>query len=291
MNCARIGFEMRKIKLSLENILPIRQVKEPEKNIRRYKTIVMSIKEQGLVEPLVVYPQKKTPLKYILLDGHLRRLALMELGQASADCIISKDDESFTYNARISRVAPIQEHQMMMKAIRHGVKPERIAVALSIPLREVHAFMNLLDGIHKEAVELLKDKNIVPKTIRLLRRVTAARQIEIAELMVSANNFTTGYAEILIMATSKDQLTNPDEPKMKTGMSPEDVARMEQEIESLGRDVKTVEKTYGENTLNLTLARGYIKKLLDNVKVVRFLNANHADIFSEFEAIIAAESL
>ena len=40
-----------------------------------------------------------------------------------------------------------------------------------------------------------------------------------------------------------------------------------------------------------TLARGYIKKLLDNAKVVRFLNTNHSDILSEFESITAAESL
>jgi hypothetical protein len=43
--------------------------------------------------------------------------------------------------------------------------------------------------------------------------------------------------------------------------------------------------------LNLTCARGYIKKLLDNAKVVRFLNANFHDIFPEFEAIAAAEAL
>jgi hypothetical protein len=43
--------------------------------------------------------------------------------------------------------------------------------------------------------------------------------------------------------------------------------------------------------LNLTCARESIKKLLDNAKVARFLNANFPDIFPEFEAIAAAESL
>ena len=51
-------------------------------------------------------------------------------------------------------------------------------------------------------------------------------------------------------------------------------------MESLERDLKAVEESYGENMLNLTLARGYIKKLIDNAKVVRFLNANYPDIFS-----------
>jgi hypothetical protein len=66
---------------------------------------------------------------------------------------------------------------------------------------------------------------------------------------------------------------------------------MEQEMESLERDLKAVEESYGENVLNLTCARAYIKKLLDNAKVVRFLNANFHDIFPEFEAIAAAEAL
>jgi RepB plasmid partitioning protein/ParB-like nuclease domain len=287
---AKIGFEMRKFSAPLGNILPVRQVKDPEKNVRRYKTIVASIKEAGLVEPLMVYPQKGKSQKYILVDGHLRRLALMELGAESADCIIAKDDESFTYNARISRVAPIQEHQMITKAVRHGVKAERIAAALDIPMRKVHECLNLLNGIHEEAVELLKDKNITPNAIRLLRRVTPVRQVEIAEMMTSTNNFTAGYAEALIFATAKDQLVNPEEPKKKTNMSAEDEARLQQEMETLVRDVKAVEKTYGENMLTFTVTRSYIKKLLGNAKVVRFLSSNYLDIFSEFESIATIET-
>jgi hypothetical protein len=291
MTDAKIGFEMRKIRLSLTVILPVRQVKDPQKNIRRYRTIRASIQEVGLIEPLMVYPQKDGPGTYLLLDGHLRFFALKELGETEADCIIANDDESFTYNARISRLAPIQEHKMIVKAVQNGVRPERIAAALSIPVRDVRASMTLLDGIHEEAADLLKDKVICPKAIRLLKKVTSVRQIEIAELMVSANNFTAGYAEALTLGTPKDQLTNPEEPKRKEGLSPEEIGRMEEEMEALEHDLKAVEESYGENMLNLTLARGYVKKLVDNAKVVRFLNTNHPDIFSEFETIAAAESL
>jgi ParB-like chromosome segregation protein Spo0J len=291
MTDIRVGFEMRKIRLSLAVILPVRQIKDPQKNIRRYRTIRASIKEVGLIEPLMVHPQKDGSGTYLLLDGHLRYFALKELGDTEADCIIANDDESFTYNARISRLAPIQEHKMIVKAVQNGVRPERIAAALSLPVRDVRAAMTLLDGIHEEAADLLKDKGISPKAIRLLKKVTAVRQIEIAELMVSANNFTTGYADALILGTPKDQLANPDEPKRKEGLSPEEIGRMEQEMETLEHDLKSVEASYGENMLNLTLARGYVKKLIDNAKVVRFLNTNHADILSEFEAIAAAESL
>jgi RepB plasmid partitioning protein len=153
------------------------------------------------------------------------------------------------------------------------------------------ASMRLLDGIHDEAVDLLKDKNITSKAVRLLKRVSGIRQIVIAELMVTANNFSTGYAEALVLGTPKDQRVNPDEPKKKRGISPEEIARMEQEMESLERDLKGVEESYGENMLVLTVARGYIKKLLENPRVLRFLNANYGEICAEFQAIAAAESV
>ena len=41
----------------------------------------------------------------------------------------------------------------------------------------------------------------------------------------------------------------------------------------------------------LQTAQTYVKNLLKNAKVVRYLNANHSEIYTEFEAIAAAESL
>ena len=291
MSEMKIGFEMRRVRIALADILPVRHVKDPQDNIKRYRTIRASIKEVGLIEPLVVYPQKGAPGKYLLLDGHLRHYALKDLGKTEAECIIASDDESFTYNARVNRLNPIAEHKMIMKAVNNGVKPEKIAAALNLSEADVKASMTLLDGINEEAADLLKDKAVSPKAIRLMRKVSGVRQIEIAELMVSAGNYTKGYAEALVLGTPKDQLVNPDEPKQKKGMTREEIGKLEAEMETLERDLKAVERSYGDNMLNLTLARGYVKKLLDKARVVRFLNANHPDIFTEFESLAAAETL
>ena len=59
----------------------------------------------------------------------------------------------------------------------------------------------------------------------------------------------------------------------------------------LSDDFKAVKASFTENMMCLTCARGYIKKLLNNAKVVRFLNANFSDIISGFEGIVAAEAL
>jgi hypothetical protein len=291
MSDPKIGFEMKKIRLKLDSILPIRQVKDPEKNIVRYRTIFCSIKEVGLIEPLIVHPLNIKQGTYRLLDGHLRHYALRKLKIKEADCLISIEDESYTYNARISRLSPIQEHKMITRAVKIGVKPERIAATLNLELRYVLSSINLLEGIHPDAVELLKDKFICPKAIAVLKRVTPGRQIEMAELMVSVNNFSQVYADALLMSTPKEHLLNPDKPKMKVMMSPEEVARMESEMEILERDFKAVEESYGENMLNFTFARGYVRKLLDNAKIVRFLSSRYSDLFTEFEDIASAEKL
>jgi hypothetical protein len=291
MSEAKVGFELRKIQVPLDDVLPLRHINDPVNRVRRYKAILVSIQEVGLIEPLMIYPQKDVPGKYLLLDGHLRLLALKELGHKTADCIVASEDECFTYNAHVSRLSPIQEHKMIRKAVEKGVKPERIAAALNIPVRVVNAYLNLLSGIHPEAADLLKDKQISPRTLHQLRAVSGVRQIEIAELLVAANNYSATYVEALVLRTPKDQLNPVEKPKKHPRVSPENVARMKQEMEVLERDFKAIEAGYGENVLNLTLARAYVRKLLNNTAVAKFLTAHHGDILAEFRNLVTAESL
>lgn len=180
---------------------------------------------------------------------------------------------------------------MIKKAILNGLQPERIAAALNKPMHVINKCMKLLDGISDEAAELLKDKVMSYKALCLLKRVTSVRQIEIAEYLVSSNNFTIGYVETMVLGTSKDQQVNFEKQKKKTGLSLEEIARLQQEMETVGRDFKAVEQAYAENMLSLTMIRGYAKKLLENAKITRFLRANYHDFLSGFERIVDVETL
>ena len=55
------------------------------------------------------------------------------------ECLVSTDDEAFTYNKRISRLAAVQEHKMILRAIERGVPEEKIAKALNINVQSVAA--------------------------------------------------------------------------------------------------------------------------------------------------------
>jgi hypothetical protein len=66
---------------------------------------------------------------------------------------------------------------------------------------------------------------------------------------------------------------------------------MEREMEALEHDFKAIEATYTENMMSLTLAKGYLKRLLENNRVVRYLREHHGDLLTELEATAAAEAV
>jgi ParB-like chromosome segregation protein Spo0J len=112
-----MAFEPEGIRIALTDILPVKQLATSTKTGRKYKQIAASIREIGLIEPMVVTRQNGQRGAYLLLDGHVRLQILKDFGALDTMCLIATDDEAFTYNKRISRLATIQEHKMILKAI------------------------------------------------------------------------------------------------------------------------------------------------------------------------------
>jgi len=291
----KMGFELEGLTIPLDRILPVKQIHKSVRKSKKYLSIKASIEEVGIIEPPIVYPEKKkgrkANRKYLLLDGHVRIDILKKMGQKEVFCLISTDDEGYTYNHKVNRLSPIQEHYMIMRGIKNGIAEERIAKALNVDVSRIRQNQSLLTGICREAVDLLKDKQISGTTLKILKKVKDVRQIEMAELMNSVNNYTRPYALALIASTPKELFVENNHKKEKMGAKPEDIARMEKEMKSLERDFKMIEENYGENVLNLVLARGYLTKLLDNARVIRFLSNHHGEILSEFQKIIESSSL
>jgi hypothetical protein len=290
-----LSFEPNVVTLGINQILPTRQLTPEQRRFPTYRRIAASIREIGLIEPLVVFPQGKSggveAQQYVLLDGHVRYDVLREMGNAEALCLVSTDDEGFTYNQKVSNVPPIQQHFMILKAIEHGVSEERIAASLHVNVSAIRKKRDLLDGICPEAVDLLKDRGVLIATLRELKKVVPLRQIEMAELMVAANNFNGNYARCLLAATPGDQLLDSGKPTDGAGLRPEDRSRIEREVDSVGREFRTLEDSHGRTTLHLVLAVAYIQKLLDNAAIVRRLSSNHGEILAEFQKLVGSPDL
>lgn len=286
-----LGFIPEPITLALDRILPSRKTPEGLHTSHKFKQIMTSMEAVGLIEPLSVGKADKATGQHILLDGHMRLLALQQLGYTDAPCLIAIDDESYTYNNRINRIASIQEHQMLRRAVERGVTPDRLAKALNVDVSLIHKKVSLLDGICPEAIEMLKDQHFPAGLGSVLRRMKPTRQVECVELMLTANNMTVAYSEALFAATPPHLLVSEKRPRKVRGVTAEQMVKMEREMGNIQGQLKLVEKSYGEDVLLLVLARGYLGKLIDNKAVYRFLKQRQPDVLVEFEKIVQTVAL
>ena len=279
------------LSIPLDLILPSRKAHVGILTTRKFMQIQASIKAVGLIEPLTVGPAEKKTGHRILLDGHLRLLALRTLEHTEAPCLESTDDESYTYNTRINRLSSIQEHLMLCRAVEKGVTAQHLADALDLDISTITRKLNLLDGICAEAASLLKDQQFAADLGSILKKMKPMRQVECVELMVDANSVTLAYANALLAATPAAQLVDAAKPKKVAGVSPAQMANMEREMGSLQEQYKLVEQNFSQDVLNLCLASTYLSKLLKNVEIDRYLQQHHPDILTELKSIVESESL
>lgn len=291
MSAPRIkpAFEFEGLSIRLDKLLPTRATTEKLKESAKFRALLASIREVGIVEPVSVFPQKGG--KYLVLDGHARVEALREMGIAEAPCLVATEDEGYTYNKKVNRIAPIQANRMILKALDAGVPEERIAKALNLAAKTVRNNRQLLQGICPEVVEMLRDRQVALETLSLLKRVKTLRQIEMAEVMVASGTYSAAYARALVMTTAKEQLVDPKSRRKVPGLKPEDLARMENEMRVQEKDFRMLDETYNEHVMALTIARGYLRPLLENNRVVKFLAQNNREFLTEFQRIVESNAL
>ena len=283
-NIIKQGFQEKLIELAVEELLPTKSISICVRKCRKYAQVLSSIREVGLIEAPVVAPLKKGK-GYLLLDGHLRIMALKELGVERVACLISTDDETYTYNKYINRLSAIQEHRMIVKAVQSGVSEEKLARVLNLDIGTIRNKRNLLEGICPEAVELLKDKAVPEPVFRVLRKMKAPRQINAAMLMNDQNKFNCNYAKALLDATPANQLVNKGRPKKETPAILARQARLEEESLALSREIGSLKEQYGTAMIDMTSMQAYLKSMLGNEAVAKYLCELHGPTYDKFKQI------
>ncbi|MBX3582840.1 MAG: ParB N-terminal domain-containing protein [Rhizobiaceae bacterium] len=279
------AFEEEFLTVDISSLLPTRTLPPTLREGQKFETIASTVKEIGLVEPPVIARIPDNPQQFLLVDGHVRIEILRDMDVHQVECLVAKSDDSFTYNKRVSRLAAIQEHKMIVAAIERGVPDTAIARVLNVNINTIQRKVRMLDGICPEAEDLLKDKHCPMAVFETLRRMVPLRQIEAADFMINANNFSVNYASAILAGTPQHQLVTADKPKRLKGMTPEAMARMERELARLQEQITVVQDSYGQDHLELTVAKGYVTRLLGNPRIVRYLTAHRPEFLSEFQAI------
>ena len=285
------AFEPQTVSVDLADLLPLRQVPPQVLKSRKFRQILSSVREVGIIEPPTVIPEEGETGKYFLAHGYLRVEALRALEIPTVVCLISTDDESYTYNKRVNRLVPIQEHRMILKAIERGVSEERIARALNVNVDSIRRKRDLLRGICPEAVTLLRDRQCPYQTFACLRRMQPLRQIEVVQLMVDTNSFTVAYARSLLLATPPNQLVESSNSRPGSAQATEHMGRLEREIGNLRSRIAEIKDSYGSDHLKLVITRGYLEALFTNEKVVQYLTRHHGDVFGELRKLVESTTL
>ena len=290
MKQIKIAFNLEPLYIPIEQISVTKFLGEHNRYARKYKQIKASIIEVGIIEPLSIFEVRGEEYMYSLLDGHMRFAILKELGFTEVPCLISTDDESYTHNKQTNRLATVQEHLMIRKAIERGVGEEKLAKTLNLDIKYIKSKMTLLNGICPEVIELLKDREISPQVFIILRKMKPIRQIECTEIMLSLNNLTVNYAKALLVATNPNFLVAPPKKSNKTDTSNDTIKKIENDIAHLHLQYKSIEQDHAQTTLNLVLAIGYLTKMLSNTNVKNYLAKYHSDLLESFESLIQLDS-
>lgn len=280
----RQGFQKTLIKLAVKDLLPTKNIPISVKHGRKYAQVVSSIREVGLIEAPVVAPFKEGK-GYLLLDGHLRIMALKELGIERVSCLVSTDDEAYTYNKYTNRLTAIQEHRMIVKALQSGVSEEKLASALNLDKHTLRNKRFLIEGVCPEAVDLLKDKAVTERVFRVLKKMRAPRQIAVAMLMNDQNKFTSSYAKALLEATPTHQLVNEGKTKNYNPAILARQARLEEESIALSSEIGSLKEQYGTAMIDMTAMQAYLKRLLGNEAVAKYLRDFNEPIYDKFKEI------
>ena len=282
MKTLKPAFDLNCIKIAIDEL----QESAPRKDFRvlaSYQYILASIKSLGVIQPIVV--TKISNGKYKILDGHIRFYALRELGQKYVYCIVSTDDERYTFDAQINGLSTFQRAGMIQRVVDSGVPLEHIAESLGFSVSKLKAELDVTRGIDKAAIDILKSANVPRATLQALRKVKPLRQIEIAERMVSEGKFTCIFVSGMVMATPPNMLVNPNSTSRSRPEDILEITSIETNSKNLMARVREAEEKYSTQIYELTIICGFLNKLFKNPKIDSYIQRNFSESYSRLKKI------
>jgi hypothetical protein len=255
-----------------------------ERKCRRdhFRRILASIQVVGLIEPLCVYKEKD---HYSILDGVLRHKACIELKINSVPCLVFKTKEAYSFNRMVNRLSAVQEHRMLMKALK-TLDKKTVSRALGVSAINTRLRNSLLIRLHPETSKALDNGKIQVSCAETLAFVKPERQQTILKEMTKTGDMSAAFARALVMRTPV-QLRAKLGTRQKTPWNQEDKKKLL--VASFNETVQRYDffaKLYQQYAIDLMKLYIYVRKLLTNERARAFIESSHPEILKLFNTII-----
>lgn len=125
----------------------------------------------------------------------------------------------------------------------------------------------------------------VPERRSLLRRVSARRQEEIAEIMTLSADWSLSFLRLLVLASKeRDFVRDMETPR---GVQPYEMKLIEREIASLEEAFRTATAAYANTAYALVLTEAYLRSLVKNARIAAYLRSVWPKLFAKINCFPA----
>lgn len=255
----------------------------------KFKQIAVTVREIGLIEPVIVFVDKKGEKR--ILDGHLRIEVLKDLEIKKVHCLISPVEDSYTYNKRVNRITIVQEQKMLLRAVEAGVPVEKLCSVLGVSIKTIQSKLRISEGIAPEVLALLAEKNVPQALFGLLKKLKPYKQIEVVDTLVSINNFTRKFVESMLHAIPQEHFIDAGHAKEEANDFRRYLERLQKDMVSVQNETSKLDDEYSDNTFKLVVIKGHLERILSKAEILHWLYDNYPDYLSVFKQVTGIENL
>lgn len=190
-------------------VLPLSQIhpdpNQPRKMFRNIESLAASIREQGVIQPIIVTPKQADGL-YRIIAGERRFLAAQQAGLTTVPCIVRDEDDAnivilqLLENDQRESVSPLEESGALAKLVdRMGVSQADIARELG---RDV-SWVSIRIGLQQVSPEVkaLVDDQLVEdvRTLHELRMLETEHPEQAKQLIkrIRRNQVSGSYRQVI----------------------------------------------------------------------------------------------
>jgi ParB/RepB/Spo0J family partition protein len=192
-------------------------------NVGDVSELTASIRQHGLIQPIVVTPHPNHAGKYLILAGHRRAAAALSIPLQQVPCVIRPDAGSIddhlalmlVENIQRRNLSPVEKARAMQKLIDRGATQADVARRLGVTAATVNTHVMLLE-LDDDALREIEEGTVQVGEAKAAIRQDRAERRELADrkptgrpLQVEPAHFTKAHPLAAAVRERCDHSTRP----------------------------------------------------------------------------------